>query len=293
MKKATTIEEQIKILIDRGVEMDFNQDKVKEILFDIGYFRLGFYCFPFEKGYPCKKNRTHKYRLGTKFSDIVSLYYLDVNLRHILIKYISRIEINFRTKIIYESSHHYKHTNTWFADPKVMKEKYLVQFDKIVYNKSFKQNNEVIKKHHKTHTVKYAPAWKTIEFITFGGILKIYQNLKDESLKQVISNHFNINNIKVFENYIETIVKIRNVCAHSCALYDFRLPKSLKNGPALKITIDNNNILQSAITVILYILGNISKNRKEDMEKELNELFEQHKDNIVIMNIVKTCIGRS
>ena len=52
MKKATTIEEQIKILTERGVQVDCDKDKVSEILFDIGYFRLGFYCFPFEEVFP-------------------------------------------------------------------------------------------------------------------------------------------------------------------------------------------------------------------------------------------------
>ena len=252
---------------------------------------LVFIAFLLKRFFPIKDIGL-KYKPDTKLSNIVSLYYLDVNLRHILAKYISRIEINFRTKIIYEASLHHIDTNIWFVDPRVMAHEYIAQFDKKVYNKSFIQNNEVIRNHHKTHDDKYAPAWKTLEFVTFGGILKIYRSLKDQSLKQKISKHFNIANFKVFENYIDTIVKIRNVCAHSSALFDFRLPKSIKNGPALKITLDNNNKLQSAITVISFMLGEISENRRNDMEKELDDLFEQQKDNIVIKNIIENCIGR-
>ena len=101
MKQATTIEQQLEVLKNRGMRIDINEEKAKEILSDIGYFRLGFYCFPFETTYPNRKNRTHQYKQGTKFSDIVSLYYFDVDLRNILSKYLNRIEINFRTNIIY------------------------------------------------------------------------------------------------------------------------------------------------------------------------------------------------
>ena len=47
-KKATNIDEQIALLRSRGMSID-DEGKSKEILLDIGYYRLGFYCFPFEK----------------------------------------------------------------------------------------------------------------------------------------------------------------------------------------------------------------------------------------------------
>lgn len=47
-KQATNIEGQIAILKSRGMFIaDVN--KAKEILLDIGYYRLGFYMFPFER----------------------------------------------------------------------------------------------------------------------------------------------------------------------------------------------------------------------------------------------------
>ena len=52
---ATTIDEQIKLLKDRGMNIE-DEVKARENLMDIGYFRLGFYWFPFEKTYPRKNN---------------------------------------------------------------------------------------------------------------------------------------------------------------------------------------------------------------------------------------------
>lgn len=50
-KFATTIEEQIELLRSRGMTF-VNEEKVKENLLDIGYYRLGFYWFPFEVTFP-------------------------------------------------------------------------------------------------------------------------------------------------------------------------------------------------------------------------------------------------
>ncbi len=45
--KALTVEQQIKLLQQRNVEIE-NVAKAQEVLLDIGYYRLGFYFFPFD-----------------------------------------------------------------------------------------------------------------------------------------------------------------------------------------------------------------------------------------------------
>lgn len=57
LKLATNIDEQITKLVERGMVID-NVEKAKENLLDIGYFRLGFYWFPFE-------NHTHVKEIET------------------------------------------------------------------------------------------------------------------------------------------------------------------------------------------------------------------------------------
>ena len=55
-KQALTLDKQIKLLRSRGMSIA-DETKAKEVLLDIGYYRLGFYWFPFEKTYPSKRNR--------------------------------------------------------------------------------------------------------------------------------------------------------------------------------------------------------------------------------------------
>ena len=111
-------------------------------------------------------------------------------------KYINRIEINFRTKIVYYVSNKYKNSPTWFADQNVENRNIIDNLPKF-YNPKFIKLNKPIKEHHvKYINHKYAPAWKTLEFFTFGTILNIYRNLKDENIKIRISKSFGITNIK-------------------------------------------------------------------------------------------------
>jgi abortive infection bacteriophage resistance protein len=291
MKQATTVEQQVEKLKSRGMEIDMDEEKAKEILSDIGYFRLGFYCFPFETSHPNRKNRTHQYKPGTKFSDAVSLYYFDVDLRNILSRYINRIEINFRTKVIYSVSNKYINCNTWFVDPSVMEKSFIDKFDTEFYTDKFKKNS-VIKLHHKKYiNDKYAPAWKSLEFFTFGTILKIFQNLKEQSLKQQISIQYDVRNVGVFENYFRAIVELRNLCAHGSTLFDYKLAHPLRNGIALKINEKNRNKIYSVIKILHFILHKVSSNRAVEMENEINAHIEKFSNSQSINNLIKNFIG--
>jgi len=219
--KATTFNEQIERLEERGMELDYDKVKIKEFLLDIGYYRLGFYWNPFEV------NGDHEFKEGTKFSNAVLLYYLDVDLRNILLKYMNRIEINFRTKVVYYASNANKNSPTWFIDPKVISADFINAVENH-YNDEFKKNNKVIKLHHQKYiNDKFAPAWKTLEFFTFGTILKIFKSLLDNDIKKRIANEYGIINVDKFINLMETIVYIRNTCAHGGVLFDLKLPKGI------------------------------------------------------------------
>jgi abortive infection bacteriophage resistance protein len=291
MKKATTVEEQMEKMNGRGMTLDVSVEKAKEVLSDIGYFRLGFYCFPFEVDYPRLKNRTHLYKDESKISDAVALYYFDVDLRNILSKYINRIEINFRTKVISHVSIRYLESSTWFVDPAVMERKYIDHFDAKIYTDSFKKN-PVIRRHHKEYiNDKYAPAWKTLDFMTFGGVLVTYKNLKDPQLKQQIAAQYGIRNVNIMENYMQSIVEIRNVCAHGGVLFDHIWGQALKNGPALEINNDNKDKLYSLIRLILFVLSSISQNRANEMRAEVEQLFNKFRNDASISWIIEKCVG--
>lgn len=284
---AITVEDQIKKLHARGMDLDLETDKIKEILLDIGYYRLGFYWHPFEIGL------THNFVQGTKFSTVIDLYYLDVDLRYLLIKYINRLELNFRTNLIYWASMHYNENAVWYTDPLIMSADYLRDI-KSHYNKNFKTKNIQISRHHaKYPNDKYAPCWKTFEYYTFGSIVKIYEHIRNQDIKKTISLQYSIKKPDRLQNFLDTLVFVRNSCAHSGVIFDLHIDKGVSGVPGIKFNNDYSHSLDAAIKALLYLMDNISNNRKNELEEKLIGLFNKFEDNDVIKDIVENKLGYS
>lgn len=292
MKEAKSIEEQINLLKERGIIIQ-NEKKVEEILLDIGYYRLGFYTFPFEKTYPEKIERQHIYKEGTTFKDALDLYYFDFNLRNILLKYIMRIEINLRTIITYKASMKYKETNIWLFDNKIMNDSFISYFTEKIYTRKFIQNNLVLREHKEHHKEdQYAPAWKLMECLTFGNLIKIYNSFIDKEIKKEIASQYGINKLSIFQNYLDTIRRTRNICAHGSVLYDMNLSQGIARGAAGEIDPLYRSRLKSVLNVILYFVQRISVNRGEDIHKEIGILLRDLKEeNLNSYDVVKKCAG--
>lgn len=284
---ATSIENQIKKLRKRGMVLDEPEDKIKEILLDIGYYRLGFYWHPFEI------DVDHNFKEGTKFSTVIDLYYLDVDLRYLLIKYINRLELNFRTNLIYWASMHYDDNAIWYTDPAIMADKYLKDI-KSHYNKNFKKKNIQISKHHAKYPEdRYAPCWKTFEYYTFGSIVKVYEHIKDQDVRKVIAEQYNLKKPHKLQNFLDTLVFVRNSCAHSGVIFDLHIDEGVSGVPGVKFNNDYSHSLDSAIKALLYLMDNISSNRKNDLEKKLISLLNKFVVNDVIKDIIEKKLGYS
>lgn len=270
-KTATTISEQLEILESRGLII-LDRDKAKEILHDIGYYRLGFYLFPFEKSYPRISGRSHEFAVGSTFEDAVRLYYFDYDLRLILMRYLNRIEIAFRTAMIYSLSNKYNGDNTWFVNPTVVDRTYSENFGKKVYTSEFKRNPIIARHHKKYKEDTYAPAWKTLEFMTFGSVMKLYEQLLNVVDKINIANQFGIRQVVTFVSYMHSIRNVRNACAHGSLLYDLKLPARIRRGPA-NLTIEESGNIIGALRVVKYIIEQISENRATEMQNSINVLY--------------------
>ncbi len=207
-KSATTIEQQLDLLKSRGLAIS-DIEKAKEILLDVGYYRLGFYLFPFEKSYPDLRDRTHEYIEGASFEDAVNLYYFDFDLRLLLMRYLNRIEIAFRTSLIYNLSNKYNTTPIWFVSPSVVSRSYARDFERKVYTSDFKRNPVIHRHHQRNPNDRFAPSWKTLEFMTFGAVMKLYEQLKEREDKIFIAHKFGIRQVVTFESYMHTIRQVQ------------------------------------------------------------------------------------
>lgn len=292
-KKATTIEEQIAKLDDRGMKID-DPEKAIHFLNHVNYYRIGSYTFPFEKTYPNKKNRTHDVKDGTKFSDVISLYFFDRELRSLILKYTSIFEVSFKTKVINIVSNYYKDDNAWYVDPKIVRKDYIKIFKKNVLNdKNFNSKKSILSFKLK-HGICIRPyAWITLEHVTLGSVVKLYKNLINSDLKTLIANEFKIPQTDTFTNYLEAIVFYRNHCAHESVIFDLGLVTGINTGPKKLVLPMIRNKLSAFIAVIEFFLKIIDENKYTELVKERQTIFEKYTKIETLKPIIEKCTGFS
>lgn len=290
-KLATTIEEQIAKLKEREMDID-DYNKAVKFLSHVNYYRIGSYTFPFEQTYPDKHNRTHYVRKGTKFSDIISLYYFDKDLRNFILKYISIIEVSFKTKMINIVSIQNRKNNAWYLDPKILSNNYIEKFrDTVLRNKTFCRKKTIcnFKKNHGYTTPPYA--WITLEHMTLGSVVEMYKNLLNSTLKLSIAKEYDVIKIEVFETYLDAIVFYRNECAHESAIYDLTIKDGFCKGPKKLILPKHTNKIFAFIAVIKYFLSFIDDKRYSEFNSDVSMLIDSFNHNTVLKPIIEKCTG--
>ena len=92
---------------------------------------------------------------------------------------------------------------------------------------------------------------------------------------------------------MNTIVYVRNICSHGGVLFDLNTPLGMSVLPQIDFNTNENNrhSLDSALKLIMFVLSQISTRRKDDMENALIELFDRHKENEVIKELIISKIG--
>lgn len=127
--------------------------------------------------------------------------------------------------------------------------------------------------------------------MTLGGIIHLFNALKDKMIRRAISEHFKVKQLPVFESYLKAILTIRNYCAHGNVLYDIALPTSIRRGPAGQMESTNHHKLYGAIKVIYYMTGIVSVNRQADLKAELIKLFDKNEKYDEVQNIIAEATG--
>ena len=92
-KSFKTIDEQLDILISRGLEIN-DREKAKKFLLHNNYYRIS--------GYSLTLRKHDVFFKGTQFQNIVDIYSFDHELRHILLEYIEMIEVTMKSVYAYK-----------------------------------------------------------------------------------------------------------------------------------------------------------------------------------------------
>lgn len=114
-KPAINISDQIEKLKSRGLLFD-NEKKASHYLSNISYYRLRAYTFPFQDN----TDPNHPFIKKISFEKIIQLYVFDRQLRILLFNALEKIEIAFRTQIIYQYAIQYG--SHWHIDTTLFKD---------------------------------------------------------------------------------------------------------------------------------------------------------------------------
>ncbi len=276
-KAATTIQDQITRLQQRGLEIK-DQAMATHFLSNISYYRLEGYWWPMQSD---KVN--HIFKPNSRFEDVISLYNFDRELRLLVFDVIERIEIGFRTKVIYHLSHGL--TPWWFEDAANFKNTVAHAQSLILIDRELQQSKDTFITHHYLtyHTdTRRPPAWKTFEVVSFGTLSKLYSNLQPGiKAKDTIAKDLNLVNHTYLPSWLQTIAQIRNICAHHGRLWNKNLPgrpKLLPKPPAPWLThvppVNDHIMLYIHMCCMKYLLDVISPGNSFSLK--LGELFKKY-----------------
>ncbi len=286
-KLPKTFKDQVLLLKQRGLIIE-NETKACKVLETISYNRLSLFWYPLLE----EPKENEIFKDGSNFETIFRIYQFDSELRSLTFRAIEQIEIAFRTQLIYHLSHKYNSGN-WYANASAFKSYpiYVSLLNKIV-NSVKDSKQEFIKKYSNTYEEFLPPAWKSFEIITFRSLQSIYKNLKSAKDKKQISLRLGMNHT-TFESWMDTLVYIRNICAHHTRLWNIKLTispvwlktpknswvKRWENEPSNEKTKDKILKMYAVFCIIQYLLDHINPyhNFAEDL-KVLLKKYQTHID---------------
>lgn len=250
----------IQILKNRNLVIE-DENKAIEFLKINHYYRLSAYFIPFQ--YSKNSDQKDDFKGNVSFEDTTALYLFDKELRNLVFSYLSELEIILRAQISHIHSKKYGPFG-YIENAFSLKRELRINGNFLFYdfisqvNKEKDRASEDFIRHIKEkYKIDDLPLWALVEILSFGALSKFIKLMqKDEQLE--LMNFLNIASLKinVFENWIETLSYIRNLCAHHSRLWNRKLVKKFKsdkNHTFLNKEVENNRIF-FAISIIAILL---------------------------------------
>ena len=216
-------------LATRGLAIP-DHDRAVRYLRHIGYYRLSPYTIPF------RREGRDGLREGTTFDDVLDLYVFDRTLRLLVMDALERVEVAVRAALTDHMSTTYKDPH-WYADGshfhdgrrhaglvKIIKD---ACEDRLLGTPETGEDSLVHKsalEHCLTTygTPELPPSWLTVEILTIGQLSNTYRNLKRRSDRTAVARSMGLT-APVLESWMQTYVRVRNVCAHHGRLWNVGL----------------------------------------------------------------------
>lgn len=274
VKPPISIGEQIKLLEKRGMLID-DFDKASKFLEFFSYYRFCGFALHFEQLTP-KGERIHQYKINTSFDKVIDLINFDTSLRKIVFHYIAIIEVAFRATLTNETSIFYNDPHWYLDENKFTFEDDHSNFIKLCIQE-YGRSNEIFVKSYKEHysSPELPPIWMQAELMPFTTLSRLYQNTKDNKLKDKIARKWN-NSPLYISSWLSSLSVLRNHCAHHSRIWNrnFKIAPKLKNSMKKKIYKGSSKKIITLLLVIYDMLKVI--NYHENFKDEIQALANKH-----------------
>ena len=260
LKPPTTFKNQVNKLVEHGMEVPDAQFAF-DFLSKNNYYRFTGYGIQFRSD-PSKSD----YENGTTFDSIYHIYQFDEDLRLLLLKYICKAEVFYRTVISYGFSHkkcilsphdqHYNRDNYYLKD----------KFDEVIKSVNSEKKyykDSLIVKHHEVAYNGKMPLWVIVELMSFSNLSKYY-NTMYYSEKDAIAAMVSTGRDKL-TNRLHCLSVLRNKCAHWARLYNTTFNPAVSLGASFY---KNHRDVKND-TLFAYILNLGISLHDNDMRSEL------------------------
>jgi abortive infection bacteriophage resistance protein len=217
VKKPTTYQKQLEILRSRGCKVD-DEQKAIQFLRRTSYYRYSGYLVAYRQA-------DGNYLDGLTFDRVASICVFDQELRALIMKVVSEIEISIKSAVAYHHGHTYGslgYTNSDNFNAKHDHDRFIEKFESAVQNNA----NSLIVRHHKRRYEGQFPIWVATELFTMSMISIFYADLKTDD-KKAIAADYSTDYVHL-ESWLHSASVLRNICAHHSRLYNIKFHQNPK-----------------------------------------------------------------
>ena len=272
IKPAKTFEEQVDILINEHGLIVEDRKKAIETLRRINYYHLrGYYIHWMD-------NAQKRFNPGITFEMICSLQQFDTDLRCLLMPYLQKIELSFRTAIAYHIAT--VHGPMEHLNENIYTDRQYFQDFRAKLKKEVEESRELFIKHH-GNDVEATPIWACIEILSFGSVAFMYKNLVLKDRQDIAKTFYGVDE-RILCSYINAMPYLRNVCAHCGRLYAKWLtsPIRIKEGTqeiVRKYSGEGFTIRPNLLFAYFLAMRDLLTGTEwQSMTNELNALFQKY-----------------
>ena len=223
-KQFKNLDEQVDIFRNKG--MTINDERyAKRVLLRENYFFLNGYRHLF-----LISETDKKFKDGTTFEEMYSLFLFDRSFRNVIFKYLLVIENNLKSITSYQLSKKYGYRERDYLKPKnfTSEPQKQGQLDDLL--KKMKRQIRVNGSQHSAtlHYVSnygYIPLWILVKVLSFGIVSELFQVLKKEDQEDIAKIYEIDPNVMTI--YLPILANYRNLCAHEDILYENKTQKAI------------------------------------------------------------------